>query len=153
MGPSRTSPNQQTSLQKCNQIRSVRRACLVVPSDPPGKRLGTSGRLADFFGIVLEKGNTMTNAGTPVLTIAIISSQHLVRAGLQQLIETQATVPMVVHPHHGRIHDLLRTGIRPDLFILDLETDCEALSTIKQIREAAQTSKIVLLCGIEDQDR
>ena len=95
----------------------------------------------------------MTNAGTPMLTIAIISSQHLVRAGLQQLIETQATVPMVVHPHQGRMHDLLCTEIRPDLFILDLETDRDALSTIKQIREAAPTSKIVLLCGIEDQDR
>ncbi|BFU88949.1 MAG: hypothetical protein NTAFB01_01360 [Nitrospira sp.] len=42
---------------------------------------------------------------------------------------------------------------RPDVFILDLDTERDALGTIHQIRESAPTSKIVLLCGLEDQDR
>jgi DNA-binding NarL/FixJ family response regulator len=37
--------------------------------------------------------------------------------------------------------------------ILDLETAPDAVPTINQIRESAPTSKIVLLCGFEDQAR
>jgi DNA-binding NarL/FixJ family response regulator len=39
------------------------------------------------------------------------------------------------------------------VFILDLETERDALGTITQIRESAPTSKIVLLCGLEEKDR
>jgi DNA-binding NarL/FixJ family response regulator len=60
---------------------------------------------------------------------------------------------MIVHPYPGRTSDLLRAERRPDLFILDLETERDALGTITQIREVAPTSKIVLLCGLEDKDR
>lgn len=43
--------------------------------------------------------------------------------------------------------------MRADVFVLDLETERDALGTIKQIRESSPTSKIVLLCGFEDNDR
>ena len=71
--------------------------------------------------------------------------------GLQKILESSATVPMIVHPYPGRTSDLLRAERRPDVFILDLET--ERVDTITQIRESAPTSKIVLLCGLEDKDR
>jgi DNA-binding NarL/FixJ family response regulator len=97
----------------------------------------------------------MTDGGatTPVLTIAILSSQCLVWLGLQKILESSATVPMVVHPYAGRTADLLRAEGRPDVFILDLETERDALGTITQIRESAPTGKIVLLCGLEEKDR
>ncbi|HEU5406645.1 MAG TPA: hypothetical protein VFU48_02690, partial [Nitrospira sp.] len=95
----------------------------------------------------------MPNATMPTLTIAILSSQCLVWLGLQKILESSATVPMVVHPYPGRTSDLLRTECRPDVFIVDLETERDVLSTLKQIREAAPISKIVLLCGLEDKDR
>jgi DNA-binding NarL/FixJ family response regulator len=60
---------------------------------------------------------------------------------------------MIVHPYPSRPAELLRSDSRPDVFILDLETVHDALGTITQIREAASTSKIVLLCGFEDQIR
>ena len=93
----------------------------------------------------------MGNAVMPTLTIAILSSQCLVWLGLQKILESSATVPMIVHPYPGRTSDLLRAERRPDVFILDLET--ERVGTITQIRESAPTSKIVLLCGLEDKDR
>ena len=95
----------------------------------------------------------MTDASiaSPTLTIAILSSQCLVWLGLQKILESSAIVPMVVHPYPGRTSDLLRAERRPDVFILDLET--ERVGTITQIRESAPTSKIVLLCGLEDKDR
>jgi len=94
---------------------------------------------------------TDTSAASPTLTIAILSSQCLVWLGLQKILESSATVPMIVHPYPGRTSDLLRAERRPDVFILDLET--ERVGTITQIRESAPTSKIVLLCGLEDKDR
>ena len=94
---------------------------------------------------------TDTSAASPTLTIAILSSQCLVWLGLQKILESSATVPMIVHPYPGRTSDLLRAERHPDVFILDLET--ERVDTITQIRESAPTSKIVLLCGLEDKDR
>jgi DNA-binding NarL/FixJ family response regulator len=59
---------------------------------------------------------------------------------------------MVVHPHPWRSSKRLPAP-PPDLFILDLETERDALGTITQLRASAPTSKIVLLCGLEDKDR
>lgn len=94
----------------------------------------------------------MPGAAIPTITIAILSSQCLMRLGLQKILESSVNVPMVVHPY-GRTSDLLLLECRPDLFIVDLETERDALGTLMQIRETAPTSKIVLLCGLEDNDR
>lgn len=94
-----------------------------------------------------------TRVPMPTRTIAILSSQCLVWLGLQKILESSATVPMVVHSYPGRTSDLLRAERGPDVFILDLGTERDALSTINHIRESTPTSKIVLLCGLEDQNR
>ncbi len=60
-----------------------------------------------------------TDAAMPTLTIAILSSQCLVWLGLQKILESSATIPMVVHPYPGRTSELLRIESRPDVFILD----------------------------------
>jgi len=95
----------------------------------------------------------MINGIIPALAITIISRQCLVWLGLQKILESRATVPMVVHPYQEGTLDRLLAKRRPGVFILDLETVRDAVGTIKQIREAAPTGKIVLLCGLEDQDR
>lgn len=95
----------------------------------------------------------MSSATNPSFMIAILSRQCLVWLGLQKILEGRATVQMVVPPYQWRIPDGFPTGTRPDVVILDLETEYDAISTIKQIRESAPTSKIVLLCGFEDQAR
>ncbi|WHZ30231.1 MAG: hypothetical protein OJF51_005034 [Nitrospira sp.] len=93
------------------------------------------------------------DAAIPHLTIAILSHQCCVWIGLQKILVSSTTPPMIVHPYPSRPAELLRSDSRPDVFILDLETVHDALGTITQIREAASTSKIVLLCGFEDQIR
>ena len=96
---------------------------------------------------------TDPSAASPTLTIAILSSQCLVWFGLQKILESSATVPMVVHPYQWRITGGFPTETRPDVVILDLEAERDAIGTITQIRASAPASKIVLLCGLEDQDR
>ena len=96
---------------------------------------------------------TDNNATTSPLTIAILSSQCLVWLGLQKILESSTTVPMVVHSYPGRTADPLPAEHRPDVFIVDLETQRDPVGTLKHIREAAPASKIVLLCGLDDRDR
>jgi DNA-binding NarL/FixJ family response regulator len=95
---------------------------------------------------------TDTRAAIPPLTIAILSSQCLVWLGLQNILESSTIIPMVVLPHHEKLPDLLRAESQPDLFILDADTERQAVDTLTQIRESAPTSKIVLLCRLEDKD-
>ncbi|HMS85835.1 MAG TPA: response regulator transcription factor [Nitrospira sp.] len=96
---------------------------------------------------------TGTSVSTPALTIMIISRQYLVCLGLQNLLEQAETLRFIVHQHQRITQDLLHAENRPDIFIIDLETERDIFSAIKQIREAAPTSKIVLLSGVEDKHR
>jgi DNA-binding NarL/FixJ family response regulator len=105
--------------------------------------------------IRLDEGDFMpdTSGARPPLTIAILSSHGSVWCGLQKILECCATVPMVVHLHPWRTPDGFLAESRPDVVILDLETERDAIGTITQIREAAPTCKIVILCSLRDQDR
>lgn len=96
----------------------------------------------------------MTDASvvTPTRTIAIISSQYLVCLGLQNILERGKT-GCVVQSHQRMPPDLLLPQNHPDVFVLDLETDRQAVWTIRQIQESAPNSKIVLLSGMEDRQR
>lgn len=92
------------------------------------------------------------SAATPVLTIAIVSSHCLVRLGLQTILENEK-IGYVAQMHQRMTPDVLLGARRPDLFILDLETVRDIGDIIQEIREAAPTCKIVLLCGFDDKDR
>ncbi len=91
----------------------------------------------------------MTGASTvlPSLTFAVISSHYLLWLGLQSILAGAGTV---THLHPRMMPDALRTEQHPDVFVLDLETNRDSIDTIRQIRESAPTSKILLLSGVED---
>ena len=93
-----------------------------------------------------------TRAATSTRTIAIISRQYVVCLGLQSILDGGKT-GCVVHSHQQVMPDLLLAERHPDVFVLDLETDGDAIGTIKQIRESAPNSKIILLSGFEDRKR
>ncbi len=83
----------------------------------------------------------------PSLTLAVISRHSLIYLGFQSIL---AGVGTVVHLLPGVMSEALRTERQPDLFVLDLETDRDAIDRIRQIRSAAPTSKIILLSGVEE---
>ena len=97
----------------------------------------------------------MTNASmmVPSRTIVIISSQYLVGLGLQKMFESQATVRIVVQPHPRMSADVRLAENQPDVFLLDMETEPDAVRTIRWMRESAPKSKILLLSGFEDVHR
>jgi DNA-binding NarL/FixJ family response regulator len=92
-------------------------------------------------------------AARPPLLIAILSPSCIVWYGLRTIIERSVNIPMVVHPYPGQLSQLLHGETIPDVFIVDIEMERDAMRTIKQIREAAPSSKIVLLCGLEETER
>ncbi|MFO0699144.1 MAG: response regulator transcription factor [Nitrospira sp.] len=95
----------------------------------------------------------MTNTALPTLTIAIISGQHIASLGLQKLLESRETHCTIVQKHQRMVPDLLLPEKSPDVLILDMETERDAIGVIRKIRESTSTSKIVLLGGFEENDR
>jgi DNA-binding NarL/FixJ family response regulator len=86
----------------------------------------------------------------PSRTIVIISSQYLVGLGLQKMFESQVTVRIVVQLHPRMSADVRLAENQPDVFLLDMETEPDAVRTIRWMRESAPKSKILLLSGFED---
>lgn len=95
----------------------------------------------------------MTDTMVPALTIAIISSHHVVSLGLQQIFESRETPRFLVHPYQRMTPDVLLPENRSDVIILDMETERDITGTIKQIRETAPKSKILSFSGFEDKER
>ena len=89
----------------------------------------------------------------PSLTLAIISSQHLVWLGLQKIVQCVEHVRIVVQLHLRTSSAVLLAEKQPDVFILDMESEQDPLGTMRQMRESAPNSKIVLLSGFDDADR
>lgn len=98
----------------------------------------------------------MTDSEIPSLTVAIISRHHLVLLGLQKMFENRSKellrVRVIVYPYQRMTAAVLLQENRPDVFILDMETERDTIGTIRQMREAAPLSKIMLLSGFEDKE-
>lgn len=96
----------------------------------------------------------MNSVSTTILplTIAVISRQPLIWLGLQKMFERAETPRILMRLHPQMMPDALRVEQQPDVFILDLENERDAVGLIKRIRESAPNSKIVLLGGFEEQE-
>jgi DNA-binding NarL/FixJ family response regulator len=95
----------------------------------------------------------MTDSVVSTLTIALISSHHVVRLGLQKIFETRATPRFLIHPYQRMTPDVLLPENRSDVIILDMDTERDVTSAVKQMRDAALKSKILLLSGLDDKER
>ena len=89
-----------------------------------------------------------------VLTVSIISRHHLMLLGLQKVLESKGTelLRVIVYPHRRMTPTVLLPENRPDVFVLDMETERDIINTIRQMREAAPLSKIMLLSGFDDKE-
>lgn len=96
---------------------------------------------------------TSTSPVVPSLTIVIISSHYVVHLALQEIFRNSKTLQIVGQPHRRMTPEALHPEKRPDVFILDMETERDIIGIIRRIRESAPKSKIVLLSGFEDKER
>lgn len=90
-----------------------------------------------------------TGATISARTITIISSQSLVSLGLQSVLESHKT-GVVVQSHRRVTKDLFLPENCPTVFAIDLEANGDVVAQIREIRESAPTSRILVLSGVDD---
>ncbi|HWG97102.1 MAG TPA: response regulator transcription factor [Nitrospira sp.] len=97
----------------------------------------------------------MKNAGTmvPSLSLTIISNQYFGWLVLQKIFKCVEDIRIIVQLHLKMTPAVLLAERQPDVFILDMETEQDPVGAIRQIRESASKSKVVVLSGFTDTDR
>jgi DNA-binding NarL/FixJ family response regulator len=86
-------------------------------------------------------------------TLAVITSNHLVRLGLQQIVGTTHHIRFVGHAKGGVEADDLIGREQPKIIVLDMEPELDVISLIQKAKRSAPRSKLVLLCGFDDKER
>jgi DNA-binding NarL/FixJ family response regulator len=87
------------------------------------------------------------------VTTAVISSNHLVRLGLQQIMRTANHIRLVGHAKSGLEAKQLLSREQPQIIIIDMEPDLNLPELISLLKNTAPASRIIVLSGFEDKDR
>lgn len=86
-------------------------------------------------------------------TLAVITSNHLVRLGLQQIIGTTQHIRFVGHAKCGADADELIGREQPQVVVIDMEPEIDVTGLIQKINRTAPRSKLILLSGFDDKER
>ena len=85
--------------------------------------------------------------------VAIVSSNYLLRLGLQKIVEDEKWIRLIGQSAHGvNFDDLLKSEL-PHIVILDTESEHTVQDMIRTIKEAVPGIKIILLSGIDESER
>jgi DNA-binding NarL/FixJ family response regulator len=87
------------------------------------------------------------------VTIAVISSNHLVRLGLQQIIGTTHHIRLVGYAKNGVQADELIAREQPKVILIDMEPEIDVAGLIAKLKQNAPSSKIVLLSSFDEKER
>ncbi len=89
-------------------------------------------------------------AGTPTTVVAIVSSNYLLRLGLQRIVETEKWIRLVGQTAHGANLDAIFAADRPHIAILDTETNSAVPELIHKMKAAVPDIRTILLSGFDD---
>ena len=82
--------------------------------------------------------------------VAIVSSNYLLRLGLQKIVEAEKWIRLVGQNVHGTDIDEILSIERPGIVIIDTENGATAPDLIQQFKAAAPGVKTILLSGFDD---
>lgn len=85
-------------------------------------------------------------------TVAILSSNYLLRLGLQKIVETETWIRFIDHAVDGMTIDHMLMREHPDIVIVDMEIERDVTELVRKIKAAAPLIKIILLSGFDDAD-
>ena len=88
-----------------------------------------------------------------LITVVMISSNCLVRLGVQQLLESAKHIRLVGHAHSGAKLEELVGRERPQVLLIDVETALDLAALVGRVRNTAPNTKVVALIGWEVMDR
>ncbi len=83
-----------------------------------------------------------------VITVALISNQHLVQLGVERAVEAAKYISLVGHADSDVMAGVLLAQMRPQVVLLDTESCFDTTALIRMVRDTVADSKIVALCGL-----
>ena len=86
----------------------------------------------------------------PLTVVVIVSSNYLLRLGLQKIVEAEQWIRLIGQAAHGANLDELLTCERPHIAILDTETETAIPDLMQKIKRAAPGIKTILLSGFDE---
>ena len=92
----------------------------------------------------------MSRTADGTTAVAIVSSNYLLRLGLQRIAEAETWIRFIGQvAHRANLEQVLATD-HPDIAILDTESDIAIPDLIELIKRAVPGIKIILLSGFDD---
>lgn len=94
-----------------------------------------------------------TEAGSTTAVVAIVSSNYLLRLGLQKIAEDEKWIRLIgPSAHNVNLYDFLKAE-HPHIVILDTESELALQDMIRTIKGIVPGIKIILLAGIDESER
>lgn len=88
--------------------------------------------------------------GRATTIVAIISSNYLLRLGLQRIVENEKWIRLIEHAANGTAFDDMLIRGQPHIMIVDTELASDVTGLIQKIKVAAPRIRIILLSGLQD---
>ena len=95
--------------------------------------------------------STINDASTTT-GVAIVSSNYLLRLGLQSILETKKSLRLLGHAANGTALDEMLLRERPDIIIVDTDIAHDFTGLIHKIKVGSSQTRIILLSGFQDQE-
>lgn len=90
--------------------------------------------------------------GRATTIVAIVSSNYLLRLGLQRIVENEKWIRLIGQSAHWATIDDILTHEQPHIVILDTEIEVAVPDLIRKIKAGASGIKIILLAGIDESE-
>jgi DNA-binding NarL/FixJ family response regulator len=95
----------------------------------------------------------MTLEQRSLLKVAIVSHNNLLLVGLRRIFEENISIAVVGEWSGGSSACNLITEQRPDVILVDIESDMKSVEAITELRQKNQLSRIIVLSGWDEMDR
>ncbi len=93
------------------------------------------------------------NSGRVTTAIALVSTNHLLRFGLQKLVESEKWIQLIDYAATSmNIEDMLSRE-KPHIMIIDLDIESDVSGLVLRIKAAAPQAKTILLSGFDNMER
>jgi DNA-binding NarL/FixJ family response regulator len=90
---------------------------------------------------------------TAVITLARVSNNHLVRQGLQRIIETERHIRLIGHQAAGGVKaEEVIAQEQPQVVIIEMEPEVDVNELIRKTKAFVPNAKILLLTGFADHE-